>query len=108
MFIVQFKTRPSYFKGAISFVLIYTEIGSCDASRFNTLLIYFEWTGEESVSDSEFNISILNQGKEAIIRLRFGFVLKLDCVTPVSTIGMGKGSRFCFWLLKRGLDADEP
>ena len=77
-------------------------MGQCDTLRLNTLLIYFECTGKESVSDSESNVSVLNSGNEPIIRLRFGFVLKPGCVPPVSTICIGMGSRFCFSLLKKG------
>jgi hypothetical protein len=59
--------------------------------------------GEESVSDSEPKLSVSNRGTELIMRLRFGLVLKLGRVSrPVSTIGIGMGSRFCFSVYKYG------
>ena len=81
---------------------------TCDTLRLNTLLIPFQLTGEEYVSESESNVSVLKQGNKPIIHLRFGFVLKLGCVNPVSTIGRGMGPRFVFRFLKRGPDTDEP
>jgi hypothetical protein len=82
-------------------------LGSCENSRINTALIYVECTGKETVSDSESNVSLLIKGSEPIIRLRFGFILKLGYVPPVSTIGKRMGSRFCFRFLRMGLDASE-
>jgi hypothetical protein len=75
-------------------------VGSCDNLRINTLLIYFECTEKESVCDTVSNIPVLNTGSEPIIRLYFDFVLKFGCVPPVSTIGIGMGSRFCFRFLR--------
>ena len=77
-------------------------MGSCDTLRLNTLLINFECTGKESISDLESNFSILNRGKEPFINLRLGFVLKPGCVPQDSTIGMGMDSRFRFSLFKNG------
>jgi len=51
--------------------------------------------------DSESNISVLNKGNEPIL-VRLRFVLKLGYVPPVSTIGMGMGSRFYFSFFKNG------
>jgi len=75
--------------------------------RLNTLFIYFECTGKESVSDSEYNVSVLNRRNETNIRLRFYIVLKLGCVTPVSTNCIGMGSIFVFRFLRTGLHTDE-
>jgi hypothetical protein len=67
--------------------------------------MYFEYTGETllSVSFSESVLSVLNTGGEIIMRLRFAYVLKLGLlsgVPPVSTIGIGMGSRFRFSVFK--------
>ena len=83
-------------------------MGKCDTSRLNTLLIYFECTGKESVSESESNVSVLNRGNEPIIRIRFGFVFKLGCVPPVSKLVLGWVPVLFFGFLRMGVHADEP
>ena len=97
MFIVIFKTWLSYFKRTIIIVLIQTKIGIVRYFSLSTLLLLcFECTGMESVSDSESNVSVLNRGNEPIIIYLYCFVSKLGCVPPVSTFGIGMGSRFRF------------
>ena len=71
-------------------------MGSRDTLRVNTSLMYFEWGGKVSVSDSD---SVLNSGTEPIIRFRF--------TSPVSIMGMGIGSRLRFSVSSMDLDADE-
>jgi hypothetical protein len=56
--------------------------------------------GEETVSDSDSNYSVLNIATELIIR--FGLVLKIGIVFPVTIIGVGMASRFCFPVFKYG------
>ena len=95
-----FKTRPPYFKTTIIVVLIHTKMRSCDNIRFNILWLHIECMGEETVSDSDSNYSVLNIGTELIIR--FGLVLKIGIVFPVTIIGVGMASRFCFPVFKYG------
>jgi hypothetical protein len=55
--------------------------------------------GEVSVSYSD---SVLNRGTEPIVSFRIGFVLKLGLVLPVSIMGIGMGSPFCFSIFNYG------
>ena len=56
--------------------------------------------------DSESNISVLNQGNEPIIRLRFWFCFKAWLHS--SFLQLEWVPVFVFRFLRRGLDADEP
>ena len=71
MFIVISKTGLPILKEPAVWSNYTPKVGSCDTLLLNTLLIYFECTGKESVSDSESNVSVLNPGNEPIICLRF-------------------------------------
>ena len=61
--------------------------------------MYSECIGETSGSDSKY---VLNSGTEPVILFRLGFVLKLGSALPVSIMGMGLGSRFCFSVFNYG------
>ena len=58
--------------------------------------------GKASVSDSESNLGVSNRGTGTIIRFLLRYVLKLGFVIPVSTMGLGIGSRFCSSVFKYG------